>query len=359
MTLDDVANNPACWLSGTGDQEGIVVSCRARLARNLEEVPFLTRASQRQREDVVQRVLEAAKRSRLLRSAAYLPIAGLEPRHRRLLVERHLISPALAEAEGERGLLFSRDESVSVMVNEEDHLRLQVILPGLQPDEAWAQVNALDDSLGAGLTYAHSAKWGYLTACPTNAGTGLRVSVLVHLPGLVLSEDMERVLRGLAQMSCTVRGFYGEGTNAAGNLFQISNQSTLGRTEEEIVQGLAEVTRQVIGFEREALRAVRSEAAHQVEDKVWRAYGLLSHARVLSSQEFMNLLSAVRLGRTLGLIPGLTSAFLNQLMVVTQPAHLQAAVGRDVDSDERDLRRAALVRQRLAALASQPGSPRP
>lgn len=244
----------------------------------------------------------------------------------------------------------------STGINEEDHLRLQAILPGLQPEEAWKQVNALDDSLGAGLRYAHSQKWGYLTACPTNAGTGLRVSALVHLPGLVLSEDMERVLRGLAQMSYTVRGFYGEGTNAAGNLFQISNQSTLGRTEEDIVEGLAHLTGQLIGCERDALAAVRAEAGHQIEDKVWRAYGLLCHARVLSSQEFMNLLSAVRLGRTLGLVPGLTSAFLNQLMVVTQPAHLQAAANTDLDSDERDLRRAALVRQRLAALGSPAGN---
>jgi len=238
------------------------------------------------------------------------------------------------------------------MINEEDHLRLQAILPGLQVKEAWSRVSALDDELGTGLSYAHSAKWGYLTACPTNTGTGLRASVLIHLPALVLTEHMERVLRGLTQMSFTVRGFYGEGTNAVGNLFQISNQTTLGRTEEEIVDGLIRVTRLLIEYERDAQEVLLTDAASQVEDKVWRAFGLLSYARVLSSQEFMNLLSAVRLGCSLALIKDIPSSFMNQLMISTQPSHLQAEAGQELNPEGRDVRRAALVRQRIAALTA-------
>jgi len=300
---------------------------------------------------VIEQVCGAAHYSRRLRTAVYLPIETLDRQTRQVLVERHLISPALADSQGQRAVLFNREESLGVMINEEDHLRLQVILPGLQADEAWKQVSALDDELGAGLNYAHSARWGYLTACPTNTGTGLRISLLIHLPALVLTEQMERVLRGLAHLSFVVRGFYGEGTQATGNLFQVSNQATLGRTEEAIAEDLGQVAGQLIGFEHDAQEVLMAEAAAQVEDKVWRAYGLLSHARVLSSQEFMNLLSAVRLGYSLGLIEEVSSSFLNQLMIVTQPFHLQAeAAGGELAPEERDIRRATLVRQRVAAL---------
>jgi len=238
------------------------------------------------------------------------------------------------------------------MINEEDHLRLQAILPGLQPMQAWQEVNALDDELGGLLRYAHSEQWGFLTACPTNTGTGLRVSVLIHLPALVVTEDMERVMRGLTQMTFTVRGYHGEGTNAVGNLFQISNQSTMGVPEGEIVEKLVEVTRQIMAHEKEAQAALLKEAPSEVEDKVWRAYGLLAHARVLSSQEFMNLLSAVRLGRSLGIIDGMSSGFINQLMIITQPSHLQAEAGVDLSPEERDVRRAEVARRHLAELGA-------
>ena len=352
MNLSEMIHNAACWLNGAEDEEGMVVSCRVRLARNLKTAPFATRSTQADKEAVIEQVLGAAQHSGQLRAATFFPMEMLGGSERQVLVERHLISPALAESKGQRGVLFNRDESLSVMINEEDHLRLQAILPGLQAREAWNRACSLDDELGAGLDYAHSQKWGYLTACPTNTGTGLRISVLIHLPALVLTEGMERVLRGLTQMSFTVRGFYGEGTNAAGNLFQISNQNTLGCAEEEIVEELIQVTRQLIEFERDAQETLMDDAAFQVEDKVWRAFGLLSHARVLSSQEFMNLLSAVRLGYSLGLIKDVSSSFMNQLMIVTQPSHLQIEAGRELDPDERDVRRALLVRQRIAALAA-------
>jgi len=359
MTLGEVIHNAACWLSGEDDADGTVVSCRARLARNLGEAPFATKAGETDQTSVIEQVLTAAQRSRHLRKAVFFKMDALGLNERRLLVERHLISPALADSKGQRGVLFSQDESLSVMINEEDHLRLQAIRPGLRAEEAWNQVSALDDELGSSLRYAHSEKWGYLTACPTNTGTGLRVSVLIHLPALVLTEDMERVLRGLTQMSYTVRGFYGEGTNAVGNLFQISNQTTLGRSEEEIVAELTHLARRLIEYEGDAQDTLMADAPSQVEDKVWRAYGLLAHARVLSSQELMNLLSAVRLGYSLALIRDLPSGFMNQLMIVTQPSHLQAEAGRDLSPEERDVRRAMLVRQRIGSLQAgdQEGSP--
>lgn len=359
MKLSEVIHNPASWLSGANDEKGMVISCRARLARNLTTVPFVSRASGDDQAQVIEQVLGAARCTSRICRAVYFEMGALTAGDRRLLVERHLISPDLAERQGPCGVLFNRDEVLSVMINEEDHLRLQAILPGLQAEEAWAQVSALDDELGAGLNYAHSDRWGYLTACPTNTGTGLRVSVLMHLPALVLTEEIERVLRGLAQMSFAVRGFYGEGTHAVGNLFQISNQTTLGRSEAEIVDELMQVARLLIACERDAQEVLIAEAQSQVEDKVWRAFGLLSHARLLSSQEFMNLLSAVRLGYTLSLIDEFPSSFMNQLMLITQPSHLQAEAGRELTPEERDVRRATLVRQRIAALkANAPGKQR-
>jgi protein arginine kinase len=358
MDFRNLASNEARWLSGEMDNEGMVISCRARLARNLCTVPFAPKATEEDQERIIDQVFNASQRSRHMRRAAFFKMNELESNERRLLVERHLVSPALAESKGQRGVLFNRDEALSIMINEEDHLRLQAILPGLQAADAWSQVSRLDDELGATLDYAYSGEWGFLTACPTNVGTGLRVSVLIHLPALVLTEDMERVTRGLTQMTFTVRGFYGEGTNSVGNLFQISNQATLGVAEGDIVEKLTEVTRQIIAHEKDAQAALLKDAQAQVEDKVWRAYGLLSHARVLSSQEFMNLLSAVRLGRSLGLVKNVPSGFMNRLMIVTQPSHLQAEVGRDLTPEERDMYRAERVRHYLAKLGtSDSGTP--
>ncbi len=353
MNLKDLVHNSAHWLSGADDVEGMVISCRTRLARNLSSCPFAHKVTEEDQEKVIEQVLTAAQRSIHMHNAVFFKMNALETDERRLLVERHLISPALAESKGQQGVLFNQDELLSVMINEEDHLRLQAILPGLRAEEAWAQVNALDDEIGAGLDYAHAEKWGFLTACPTNTGTGLRLSVLIHLPALVLTEDMERVLRGLTQMSFTVRGFYGEGTNAAGNLFQISNQTTLGRSEEEIVRDLTRLTRELIECERNAQETLLVDARSQVEDKVWRAYALLANARVLSSREFMNLLSAVRLGYTLSMIKNVSSSFMNHLMIITQPSHLRVETGQILKPEERDVRRASLVRQRMAEQTSQ------
>ncbi|MBT6149536.1 MAG: protein arginine kinase [Gemmatimonadetes bacterium] len=348
MKLDSLIRTAPSWLSGDDDADGIVVSCRARLARNLAEFPFGTRITVPQQQQVISAVLAAAKTSRSMSTATYFGMSVLDGNERRVLVERHLISPTLADEKGERGVLFNQDESLSVMINEEDHLRLQAISPGTRGRDAFAAICALDDELLNAVECAHDSRLGFLTACPTNTGTGLRLSVLIHLPALVLTEDMERILQGLSQLSFTVRGVYGEGSNAAGNLFQISNQATLGASEDSILEELIRITDQLIGFEREAQDSLTKEARGQMEDKVWRAYGILSHARILTSQEFMNLLSAVRLGCTLGFVRGVPSTFLNHLMIATQPSHLRADAGRGLTPAERDLRRADLVREKLS-----------
>ena len=348
MKLASLVGATPSWMSGGGDAGGIVVSSRVRLARNLKDYPFSTGITQQQQQRVIEEVRAAAEGNASMGEARFFAMSDLGESERRLLVERHLISPALAEEKGERGVLFNRDESLSVMINEEDHLRLQAICPGTRGREAWSVISSFDDELLESLACARDPALGYLTACPTNTGTGLRISVLIHLPALVLTEEMERVLQGLGQLSFAVRGVYGEGSNAAGNLFQVSNQATLGTSEGELVDSLIAITNKLIECERDAQECLMEEARAQVEDKVWRAWGLLSNARVLSSQEFMNLLSAVRLGHTLGLVGGLSSSFLNHLMIATQPSHLRAEAGRELEAGERDLRRADLVRRRMA-----------
>ena len=355
MDLQALVKKVPSWVSGEEDAGGIVISCRARLARNLAACPFSTKITDDQRDLVVQQVLAAAKGSRHMEAATFYDMRSLDGNDRRVLVERHLVSPALADAKGQRGVLFNQNESLSIMINEEDHLRLQAIFPGMLGQEAWSRISALDDELTGSLDCAYSDQLGYLTACPTNTGTGLRISVLIHLPALVLTEDMERVLHGLNQLSFAVRGVYGEGSNALGNLFQVSNQSTLGSSEEKIVEELVRIAEQLVEFERDAQETLIADARSQVEDKVWRAYGLLSHARVLSSQEFMNLLSAVRLGLSLSLLKNVPSSFVNHLMIVTQPAHLQAEAKRALEPAERDVRRAESVRRKLAELTVDTG----
>lgn len=350
MSLEGIIGTAPGWMSGADDADGIVISCRARLARNLSRYPFAPRISVDDQRKIIDEVLAAAKDSRRMTTASYFSMNALDANERRVLVERHLISPSLADEKGERGILFNQDESLSVMINEEDHLRLQAIYPGTQAQQTWASIAALDAEITGAVDCAHDDRLGFLTACPTNTGTGLRASILIHLPALVLTEDMERVLQGLNQLSFTVRGVYGEGSNASGNLFQVSNQATLGSSEEKIVEGLLRITAQLVEYEKDAQQSLLREAKSQMEDKVWRAYGLLRHARVLSSQEFMNLLSAVRLGLTIGLLD-VPAAFLNHLMIATQPAHMQAEAGSSMDPEERDLRRAELVRQKLTEVS--------
>ncbi|HET9602682.1 MAG TPA: protein arginine kinase [Gemmatimonadales bacterium] len=339
------------WLDASGPESHLVLSTRIRLARNLAAVPFQGRSDDAERERILRDVTAAAHETVLLSRAVTFRLDRLDEADRQLLHERHLVSKELAGIEpGGRvryGAALLHQDRIGVMLNEEDHLRVQGLHSGFALQAAYADVDRLDGELGRHLAFAFHPEFGYLTACPTNVGTGLRASVLIHLPGLVLTKEVSRVLQGLAQVGLTFRGLYGEGSEVVGNFFQLSNQTTLGKSETDLLDHLARVVRQVIEYEEQARQVLLQSAPTIIEDKVWRAYGLLRHARNLSFDEAMNLLSAVRLGAGLGLIPGLGMYTLNKLLIQSQPAHLAVAENLPLGDPALALRRAALVRRVL------------
>ncbi len=347
MKLAENARHLGRWMDGTGPSSDVVLSTRVRLARNLKDVPFTHRAREEQMAMVYSSVLSAVRKTPALAQSLAFPMRELSSLDRQFLVERHLISSDLADNGRLRGLLLVPDETVSVMVNEEDHLRMQAMASGFQLRSAWESVNAIDDELSQDLDYAFSDELGYLTACPTNAGTGMRASVLIHLPSLVLTRQIGRVLQGITQVGLAVRGFYGEGSQIMGNFFQVSNQTTLGQSERETIESLDRVTRQIIEYEQRAREELVKDARVQIEDKIWRAYGALRHSRVISSQEVINLASAVRFGVSLR-IEGLADVrTLNEMLIRTQPAHVQLLAGRELEQRERNILRAEYVRRLL------------
>lgn len=345
--LDALVGHSGEWLRGSGPETDIVISTRIRLARNVADFPFLTQASAETRakiETSVRREIEAAP---LGKPVTYLSLGGLEAVDRTFLVERHLISRELAGADGERGLAFTEDETLGIMVNEEDHLRIQVLRSGFDLGPAFQDADRVDDLLEARMTWAFSPQFGYLTSCPTNVGTAMRISVMLHLPALVMAKQVERLFAAMTRISFTVRGLYGEGTQATGDFYQISNQATLGKTEAEIVADMNEVVPNIARFERTWREKLLEEHRTRVEDKVFRAIGILRNARVINSEETLELLSYVRLGVHLKLVTDVTMKQINEIFLCTQPAHLQKAHGRALDSHQRDEARAAFVRSRL------------
>jgi len=342
--LQRMARAPAAWLSGEGPFAGIVLSSRVRLARNLPGMPFGGRATNEERGRVIEEARAAASRAPSLASGVYIDVSELSDVDRTLLFERHLISRDLAGEQGARGVLVEPSERVSVLVNEEDHFRVQGIAPGYQLAAAWESADRLDNELAQSLEFAFSDQWGYLTACPTNVGTGMRASVLIHLPSLVLTKQIGKVLQGIAQVGLAIRGLHGEGTEVMGNFFQVSNQTTLGVSESETIEALSRVTHQLIDREQEAARVLLRDARVEVEDKVFRAYGILSSCRMITSEEMMSLASAVRLGVELGVLDSVPIAVLNQMLILAQPAHLEKAGGLAGAVSVRDERRADLVR---------------
>jgi protein arginine kinase len=344
------------WLMGEGPHAEMVLSTRIRLARNLRDVPFTHRAREEQLQGVLASVTSAAQQSPSLRDGLLLRMSECSPIERQVLVERHLVSHELGDGARPRGILVAPDQRLSLMINEEDHLRLQALTPGFQLAEAWSLADRGDDELDPSLEFAFSEEIGYLTSCPTNAGTGLRASVLIHLPALVLLEEIQRVLKSVMQVGLNVRGLYGEHSEVMGNLFQISNQTTLGRSERDSIESLERVTRQIIETEERARERMLRDARVQIEDKVWRAYGTLRFCRSIHAREVINLCSAVRLGVAMGL-PGLCPLrTLNELLVLTQPAHLQRSHGGELTPAERNIVRADLVRERLAAAERESGA---
>jgi protein arginine kinase len=341
------------WLDASGEHSDIVLSTRVRLARNLQGHAFGPKARLNDRTAVLDQVRGVRDRVDLLRSAEIQELVQMEARSRRILLERRLVSRDLMGENGSgpaRGtaVVLSPDHPLSVMINEEDHLRLQTLFSGLRLREAWSLLDALDEELGRELAYAYHHEFGFLTSCPTNVGTGLRASVLMHLPALVLTKEIGKVLQGLSQVGLTFRGLYGEGSEVVGNFFQLSNQTTLGKSEEDLVDHLDRIVRQVIQYETHARQVLLRDAASVTEDKIWRAYGLLRYARALSFEELMNLLSGIRLGASLKLLPGLRVYSLNKIMIFTQAAHLEEAAGRSLSVAESDAHRATFVRRILS-----------
>ena len=343
------------WLDASGPKGSIVLSTRIRLARNLQGYAFSQRARDGDRSAVLTRVEEAVAASDHLSGAVTFRLDQLERADRQLLHERHLVSKELAgldrEARPRPGAALLVRGPVGVMVNEEDHLRLHGMRSGFALEEAYVDLEAADADLGRLLPFAFHPEFGYLTSCPTNAGTGLRASVLIHLPGLVLTKEIGKVLQGLSQVGLTFRGLYGEGSEVVGNFFQLSNQTTLGKSEEELLDHLGKIIRQVIEYEEQAREVLLRDHEAIIADKIWRAFGTLKFARSISFEETMNLLSGVRLGAGLNLIPGLSVYTLNKLLIFTQPAHLAALEGRSTGDPELPTVRATYVRRVLEAEA--------
>lgn len=347
MNVDDLTQTAGEWLRGSGPDSDVVISTRTRLARNLANYPFCNRASSYQKgeiETLLRRIISELELNPKLDYVTLLDLSALE---RQLLVERQLISRELAGGEGPRGVALVPQETISVMVNEEDHLRLQVMRSGFSLDECWQNVNNVDDLLEARLGFAFHDQLGYLTACPTNVGTGMRASVMLHLPALEKTRQLEKVFRALQKINLAVRGLYGEGSRASGHFYQISNQVTLGKSERKILEEIHSVIPQIITYERQARDAWLAEDRQDLHDKVARAHGTLCSATLMTSEETMELLSYVRLGVNLRVIEDLTIPTVNELFIHTQDAHLQKLTGASLEGPERNAARAQYLRNKL------------
>lgn len=324
----------------------IVVTSRIRLARNLSDVPFTIKMNDYDASNVIDRVREVILKNKQYHFD-FFEIKKLPLIKRQVLIEKHLISPALASSKIRSAVAIDQNENISIMINEEDHLRIQVLYRGQQIQKAWEDANRIDDFLEQHLPYAYDETWGYLTSCPTNVGTGLRASFMLHLPALTLLGYMKGIIDTITKLGIAVRGFYGEGSEAAGNLYQISNQITLGQPEEDIIANVVSITNQIIEQEQQARLRLLSENRAFVEDKVYRAFGILKYARNISSNEALKLISDVRMGISMGIIKETTIDKLDVLLNLIQPAIIQDYFGREMTPEERDIKRAELIRKIL------------
>ena len=331
-----------------GPHDRIVMSSRVRLARNVRGLAFPGWAKKPERVKALEAIRPAIESLPQLEDRFSESMDNFTPLDKQILVERHLISREHAAKSAGSGLVLNREETISVMINEEDHLRMQAFRPGLQIKQVWQAIDQMDTLLEKKLDYAFSPDYGYLTACPTNLGTGIRVSAMLHLPGLVLAEQINQIIQAVSKLNLAVRGLYGEGTEALGNVFQVSNQMTLGETEGDIVERLSKVLFQIIEHEENARASLLEKKPKTVYNHIGRAYGILSNAHSISSKETMNLLSLMRLGVDLEMFPDASRGLVDELFIITQPAHLQRSHTDKLNADERDLLRADMLRQRLA-----------
>jgi protein arginine kinase len=348
--IDGMLSQLSQWLRGEGLESEIVISCRIRLARNLSGYPFVSRATETDRRgisDIVHRVSgELFDES----SFYFVDIDSLSPLDRMYLLERQLISRELAESTGTRAALFDKNESFCIMINEEDHLRIHATTSGFNPMRIWQTLNEIDDKLSSRLSYAFHSRLGYLSACPTNVGTGMRVSVMLHLPALAVTKEIEKVLRSLQKVNLAIRGLYGENSQPAGDLYQISNQITLGKTESELIATLQNFVPQILNYERQSRDFLMREQREILLDRCSRAVGLLKTARTIGSVETLHHLSSLRLGVNMGLIDNITIEEINRLFLNTQPAHLQKLLGEKLPQNERDIARANYLRTNLGTI---------
>jgi protein arginine kinase len=342
-----------------GPHDRIVMSSRVRLARNIKEAAFPGWAKKPERVRVLELIRPAVETLPEMKDSFSESMDTLSALDKQILVERHLISREHAAKSAGSGLVLNREETLCFMINEEDHLRMQALRPGLQIRQAWQAIDQADSMLEKRLEYAFNPDWGYLTACPTNIGTGIRVSAMLHLPGLVLAEQINPIIQSVNKLGLAVRGLYGEGTEALGNVFQVSNQMTLGEAESAIVERLEKVLAQIIEHEENARATLIEKKAKMVYNHIGRAYGILANAHSISSKETMNLLSLMKMGVDIGLFPGIDRSLVDELFILTQPAHLQKQHSEKLSAEERDLLRADMVRERLKPVSRPISRPAP
>jgi protein arginine kinase len=347
VDLATLAQQCGEWLRGSGPESDIVISSRIRLARNFSDFPFIRKCSPQDRSTIEQRLRDTIDSISQWSNVSYIDVDALNDVDQQFLVERQLISRELADASDARAVAIDPSEQFSLMINEEDHLRIQVMKSGLDLAAVWDQIDGIDDQIEEVVNYAFHPTLGYLTACPTNVGTGMRVSVMLHLPALVITRQIDKVFRSLQKISLAVRGLYGEGSQAMGDFYQISNQITLGRSEQDLISQINEVIPVMIDYERKARQFLVSESQQDLHDRVSRAYGILCTAKTISSEETMHLLSSLRMGVNLGLIDDLEIPTINKLFIHTQPAHLQKLSGSELDTADRNIERAHYLQKHL------------
>ena len=350
LSLEHFLNQAlSSWMNVEGPDSDIVLSSRIRLARNMDQYKYPYAFSNEEAGEIIQTIKNRVEEGPLLKMGEMdlLIMDNIKPLQKRVLVEKHLISPNLAEASKHGACLLSENEEVSIMINEEDHIRIQCLFPGLQLQEALNTANEVDDWIEERVDYAFDETVGYLTSCPTNVGTGLRASVMMHLPGLVLTQQINRIILAINQLGLVVRGIYGEGSEALGNVFQVSNQITLGKSEEDIVEDLISVVSQIVSQERSVRESLAKTSNIQLEDRVYRSLGVLSNSRIIETKEAAKCLSDVGLGIDMGYIKNISRNILNELMILIQPGFLQQYAGGPLRQNERDIRRATLIRERL------------
>ncbi|MBI2252624.1 MAG: protein arginine kinase [Armatimonadetes bacterium] len=336
------------WLKGEGPQANIVLISRIRLARNLEKIPFPHRAGKEDLKKIILLTKEAISKEELLNDFYFLDLEKISDLEQQVLIEEHFISPIFAQQKIKRIIYINPSGNLSIMINEEDHLRMQTLMSGLQLEEAWELIDKVDDSLEKYLDFAFHDKWGFLTTCPTNVGTGMRASIMLHLPALVLTNLMPKIIPTIVQLGLAVRGLYGEGTETQGNLFQISNQISLGLSEKDILTKIIEIASQIIEQEQNARLNLKKGVSIQLYDRIQRSFGIMRHARMITSIEALELLSMLRLGVDLKILPGIPLKALNELFILIKPASLQKFFKEELDPLQRDIKRADIIREKIS-----------